>query len=188
MRETESFEELFAYRSSLLRWDIDIPLYWKAPLPLKPDTINTEARTILLDHAGTAKPITAKTDLLAFESDAQNFFLASLEPYSLAEQGNFEEAIAKIGIALEEVYTANGVVFEHSAERTAIDGLEFLTHTFRLDPGEGKPPVVQITYYRQFGDLVLGILVNYDRHEARVAMLSALKESTFANRGVDASS
>ena len=45
--------------------------------------------------------------------------------------------------------------------------------------------MVQITYYRQFGDLVLGILVNYDRHEARVAMLSALKDSKFGNRGTD---
>lgn len=185
VREAVTFEDLYTYRSSLLRWEVEVPLYWSIQRPLYTDTIETEGRTVLVDHTGTAAAITSKQDLLAIESDAQNFFLASLEPYSRAEMGDFEESIAKIGVALEQVYQTNGVEYEHTAERTAIDGLEFLTHTFRLDPGDGKPPVVQITYYRQFGDLVLGLLVNYDRHEARVAMLSALKESRFGNRGTD---
>ena len=130
-------------------------------------------------------PITEKANLLAYEIDPQNFFVAALEPYNATADGDFEAAIANIGVALEDQYLANNIDYQHTAERTLIDSLEFLTHTFRLDPGDGKPPVVQITYYRQFGDLVLGMLVNYDRQEARVAMLSALKASTFGNRGTD---
>lgn len=184
VRESKGFNGKFTYRSELLSWEMDIPQYWEIIAPEHPDTVPGTTRAILVDRNGLSG-IEAKTDLLAFQLNAQNFFVASIEPYNAATDGELETAITNIGFALEDYYNQQGVGYEHKASRTAINGLEFLTHTFRFAAEEGMEPVVQITYYRQFGPAVLGILVNYDKHEARVAMLSALKAATFGNRGTN---
>ena len=168
------------YKNAEFGWKIPVPNNWQISDQDQIKTRQSKSKKESEESLEQEIDISEAKNLLGFERDKFNVFLAVAEPFKEEFDGQFEEQISANRHFSIQHYLRNAFKAEASeVEMEEIGGLTFRKYSIQLFSPDGNLILKQIVYGRLINGYHFGVRMDYNNEELGREMLEAWRSSEF---------
>jgi hypothetical protein len=167
------------YTSKEIGWTIDIPKGFQSMSKNRIEANEEKGRQAIEKASGTAVLTDSLIHLVNFQKNQFNSFMATIERFNEAKDGNYNEHNESIKKLIFDTYTHQNIKVDTLSGKEMIGKVPFNSFHIKIYGPNGEVIMNQIMYSTLTAGYDFGAAINYNNEVDKKTLIDAFKNSEF---------